>query len=220
MCPIPFCRRFLALFVLAWPAYLAAAPDLSSCEPLSSFSEYHDVNDRSSAVVLNTVETNHFVKDVELLVKGQTAPLPLDIDFVLRAFPNHYRALNSMANWQLKNKLRSLTPDGRPWTADCYFQRAHNFAPKDWRVRIVYAIYLHRAKRLDEAREQYVAAEDLGASTADYYYSRGLLEVDMGDLANARTYADKAYAMGMPLPGLRDKLARAEAKQRNGSTKR
>jgi tetratricopeptide (TPR) repeat protein len=220
MRPISFRKRFVALVVLMWPAYLAAAPDLSRCEPLSSDVDYHDVTDGASAVNLNTVESNHFVKDVEMLVRGQTAPLPLDIDFVLRAFPNHYRALNSMATWQLKNKLQTLTPDGRPWTADCYFQRALNFVPKDWRVRVVYAVYLHRAKRLDEAHEQYVAAEDLGANNADYYYSRGLLEVEMGDLDSARKYADKAYGMGMPLNGLRDKLARAEAKQRNDSAKR
>lgn len=203
----------LAALVLLMPVAALAEPDLSRCERLSSSGSYHDINDPGSAVNLRTVETNHFIRDVELLRRGQTAPLPYDLDFVLRAFPNHYRALNSMATWQLKNALPN-SPDGRVWTADCYFQRAMDLVPEDWKVRFVYGIYLHKAKRLKEAREQYDAAESLGGvdaeGSADYHYNRGLLEIDAGNLAKARDYADKAYALGASLPGLRDKLARAE----------
>jgi len=204
--------RVAAVLPLLGPAWAAAAPDLVRCEPLDASGVYHDINDPGSSVNLHTVEINHFIKDVERLQRGQTAPLPYDIDFVLRAFPNHYRALNAMASWQLKNRLPANV-EGKLWTADCYFQRAMTLVPEDWKVRFIYGIYLHKSKRFAEAREQYTAAESLGgdqaAGSADFYYNRGLFEVDAGNVDKAREYADKAYTLGASLPGLRDKLARA-----------
>jgi Flp pilus assembly protein TadD len=182
------------------------------CEPLDPTVKYDDLNDPAAAVHLHTVESNHFSANVEHLKKGQTATnLARDLAFVLRQFPNHHRALNSMAEWQLKNKIPSEDTD--IWTADCYFQRAIEFTPNDWIVHFVYGVYLHKAHRLDEAERAYDTAEDHGATGPDYFYNRGLLEVDRGDLEKAQRYADKAYGAGHPLPGLREKLAKARAKQ-------
>jgi len=209
-----------AMLVL-WPLAGFAAPDMSRCVGLDTRTVYHDINDPGSSVNLNTVETNHFIRDVEYLRRGQTAPLPFDIDFVLRAFPNHYRALNAMATWQLKNSLPA-TEDGRLWTADCYFDRAITFVPDDWRVRMIYGIYLHRAKRVTEAQEQYDGAERLGGEEAetsvDYNYNRALMEIDAGNLPKARLYADRAYELGAALPGLSQKLARAEQQVQVGGS--
>ena len=206
--------RLLACLLVLVPVCALAEPDLSRCQPLdiNRVLPYHDIRDPGSSVNLGTVETNHFIKDVELLRRGQTSPLPYDISFVLRAFPNHYRALNSMAMWQLKNNLPE-DPKNELWTADCYFLRALDFVPDDWKVNLVYGVYLHKAKRLDEAQKQYEEAEQKGADSADYWYNRGLLEVDMGHLTKAQECADKAYEQGASLPGLKMKLARALSAQ-------
>jgi Tfp pilus assembly protein PilF len=211
---------FMAILCFSEGAY--AAPDLSRCAPLDpkvlngdrTELTYHDINDPGSAGYLNLVEGNHFNEATEQLVRGQTSVLPADIAFVLNMFPNHYRALTSMARWWLTHD--QLPPDfeGRVFTADCYFMRAMDFRPNDWKVRLIYGTYLHRAKRLNEAQQQYAAAEEHGGTeSADLYYDWGLLELDLGDIVKAREYADKAYAMGYPLPGLRQKLARATASQ-------
>lgn len=184
--------------------------DIQPCEPLDPRQEYHDFNDSTWSQLLGTVTHHHFPPSVENLQAGFTAPLPRDIAFVLRQFPNHYRALNSMGRWALQNK-NALDTSGEVWTADCYFVRALEFVPEDPVVPFVYGIYLHKAKRLEEAAVQYAAAERLGEQSADFYYNRGLLEIDRGNLDKAQEYADKAYAMHHPLPGLRDKLARAKA---------
>ncbi|MEP7245367.1 MAG: hypothetical protein ABI885_17075 [Gammaproteobacteria bacterium] len=195
---------------LAGLAQAAGYTDFLPCEPLDPTVQYHDINEPADQQLRGTVERNHFTPPVETLQAGLTAPLPRDIAFALRQFPNHYRALNSMARWQLLNK-KPLDSENLVWTADCYFLRAADFVPDDWRVRFIYAIYLHRAKRYPEAEQQYDSAEQLGAEGAEFFYNRGLLAVDEGKLDAASAYADKAYEMGYPLKGLRDKLARARS---------
>jgi tetratricopeptide (TPR) repeat protein len=209
--------------LLSFGAFAASNEDLQPCEPLShSTQQLHDYDDFSTATrtVLGTVESNHFTPEVEQLKRGLTAPLPRDIAFVLRAFPNHYRALTAMATWQLRNKLPQ-EPESNVWTARCYFERAIAFSDKNARLHTLYAVYLHRAKFLDEAAEHYNTAQELGANGADFFYNRGLLEIDRGNLDAASEYADKAYAMGYPLPGLRDRLnrARKSAAPKSGSTR-
>src|SRR6185312_6267065 len=49
---------------------------------------------------LNLVNKNHFSHSVQTLKSGQTSVYVIgDIDFILRHFPNHYPALQSMANY-------------------------------------------------------------------------------------------------------------------------
>jgi tetratricopeptide (TPR) repeat protein len=205
-------KLLVVALLFALPVHAVDWGDIQPCVPLDPSFKSSDVNDSANTALLRTVESNHFTPEVERLEKGATAPLPRDIAFVLRYIPNHYRALNAMGRWQLKNRLPT-DPAALIWTADCYFQRAIAFVPSDAKVRFVYAIYLHKAKRLAEAQTQYAEAEDLGEPSAELYYNRGLLELDLGNLDAAEKYADKAYQMDFPLPGLRDKLARARGKQ-------
>jgi Tfp pilus assembly protein PilF len=214
-------RHLLGLvsMLIAWGAHAAGHQDqgMQPCEPLDPSKTYHDLNDGADRDLLNTVQNHHFSKEVETLQQGQTAPLPKDIAFVLRWFPNHYRALSAMARWQLIHKLPlDDTGDERVWTAECYFMRALDFRPDDWKLHNIYGIYLHRAKRLAEAEREYAAAAENGAEGAEFFYNRGLLAIDMGQLDKASEYAEHAYALGAPLPGLRDRLARAHKEAAQG----
>jgi tetratricopeptide (TPR) repeat protein len=204
--------RIFGLLVLLFAAGAQAASynDIQPCEPFDPNGVYHDIHEAQDQVLRGTVERNHFTKPVATLQHGQTAPLPRDIAFVLRYFPNHYLALNAMGRWQLMHRLDPGDAESPVWTADCYFQRAIDFRPDDATIHLIYAIYLHGAKRYADASKQYAAAEENGADNAEFYYNRGLLAVDMGNLDEAQKDADKAYSMGAPLPGLRDKLARAQ----------
>jgi tetratricopeptide (TPR) repeat protein len=152
---------------------------------------------------INIVERYHFTQNVEALISGETTPLPGDISYVLRHIPNHYRALAAMARWDL---MHPRMPDASYLTVDCYFERAFAFHPEDPNPYFMYAVYLHRKKDYDRALSNYQQAQSLGLDTAELYYNMGLLYLDMNDLKLARTYADKAYGMGYPLPGLRKRL--------------
>ena len=201
------CRR-LCVGGLLWLACAGAHAELCG-GPLenNNFQRPVDFRDRTKeAAALNIVERIHFTSDVEALVKGATAPLPMDIDYTLRQIPNHYRALSAMARYDLQHPRRA---DAQYYPVECYFERAFAFHPDDPNPYFIYAVYLHRAKKYDAALKEYKQAEQLGLNSAELYYNLGLLYLDMNDLKQAKAYADKAYGEGYPLPGLRNRLERA-----------
>jgi hypothetical protein len=172
----------------------------------NNFNRPLDVNDAAERDNIRVVERVHFTPEVAGLIRGSTSKLPGDIHYTLRHIPNHYGALDAMARFQLREKAPQST---RYWTVDCYFERAFAFRPKDSRLFLLYGIYLHRANRLDEAVASYAHAEELGSTSPELYYNRGLLEFERDNLDTAAAYAAKAYAGGYPLPALRDKLSSA-----------
>jgi tetratricopeptide (TPR) repeat protein len=140
-----------------------------------------------------------------------TGNLIQDIDYTLRAFPNHHRALNAVARYALRG--------GKQWankrvtSADCYFQRALKFVPGDQTVYVLYGNYLAQLKDANGAIAQYKQALQLAPDSIELHYNTGLLYLKLGDIATARHHADIAYAGGHPLSGLRDRIAAEESRQ-------
>ena len=85
------------------------------------------------------------------------------------------------------------------------------FTPDDPILNRLFATYLHRAGRFSEALAEYQAAEKKGDASAELFYNRGLLQLDMGNVPAARADAERAYALGYPLPGLKNKLQKLPA---------
>lgn len=89
------------------------------------------------------VEGAHFTREVEQLVRGKTSSEPSgDLDYTLRVFPNHARALRSLMDYGRRKKTDRLA--GTHWPVWCYFDRAIRFQPDDSQVRVLYGIYLQR----------------------------------------------------------------------------
>lgn len=154
------------------------------------------------------VERFHFTPKVKTLASGETSSTPgHDIAYTLHAFPNHPEALAAMA--RLGRKENRTQPRGARYTVECYFERATRFAPNDPQVRILYADFLVRQKRGDEATKQLDVAANLEPSSPYILYNLGLVYAEVGDYDKSLTYAHKAYASGMQLPGLRERLQRA-----------
>ena len=205
-------RRVLAAagLLLTVGSVNAASPESNAplgCRPLAALesNQLIDYNDPAMAPRLKIVEDYHFNSDVRALRKGQSSSIAADLDFVLRAVPNHYDALALMGRYQVMNGP-PRSGDGGAENAECYFQRAIEFRPSDARLHLVYGVYLHQAKRLEEAEREYTQAESLGGGDAELYYNMGLLMVDRGNIARAKEYAAKAYGLGYPLPGLKNKI--------------
>jgi len=171
---------------------------------------------------LRTVEKVHFTRKVERLIKGKTGEDPIgDIDYTIRAFPNHHRALFAAIRYYLirspaassEDQAKQFKPGygGYP-PPECYLQRAEYFAPADGMVPALFGLYLHRRNDLDGALEKYQEAEKKLGETeyAELYYNLGLLHFDRGEYTEAQQYADKAYALNYQLPGLRRRLERLE----------
>ena len=92
---------------------------------------------------------------------------------------------------------------------DYWFRRAQDFAPHDGTLPHLYGIYLYNVGRYDEARDQYVKALAFDENSPDVNYNAGLLYVALEDYDKALDHATRAYDMGYPLPGLRNKLITA-----------
>lgn len=167
--------------------------------------DYTNYNEYTKHAYL--VEYHHFGSDVESLAKGQTSSIYADLDYILRVFPNHHRALTALSRYefQVDNAIEKM---GDSISVDCFFNRGIVFKPTDGVVRLIYATYLHRKKNLDQAKIQYDKALELSPSSAEVHYNLGLYYVDVSQLSMAVKHGHKAYELGYPLPGLKNKLIR------------
>lgn len=154
--------------------------------------------------VLKMVEGAHFTPGVESLTKGSTGSFGGDIDYTLRAYPNHYRALGAMSRLQFKEK--NIQPYGAHWPVACYFERAIRWRPADANVRLVYGVHLLKEGNRTEGIEQLEEAIKLGLDTGNGHYNLALALFDAGDIEKAVRHAVRAYRLGYSLPALREKL--------------
>ncbi len=155
---------------------------------------------------LGNVEGNHFNKDVEQLIGGiasTTGPFN-DLAYTLRVFPNHPRALNSMARYlrQGSNAVIYKT------TADLYFEKAIEFVGNDATVFHLYAIHLQKMGKLNESLKNYKLALKFMPADPETIYNMGLLYVKLGQYDKALDNAKQVYQPGFLLPGLKNKLIR------------
>jgi tetratricopeptide (TPR) repeat protein len=153
---------------------------------------------------LYLVEMAHFTSDVEMLIKGNTGHLGGDLDYTLRAFPNHHRALVSLARLALRSKEKRVI--GLRYSFECYFNRALRFQSDDATVHTIYGSYLTKLGRIDEGLEHLNTAVRLQPDNAMSNYNLALAYFDKKNYDNARIFAKKAYALEFPLAGLKTKL--------------
>jgi len=194
--------KILALLLMCAAAH--AAEDCPAYVKHDPGGDYTNAADRQGLAV---VENFHFTPNVERLVHGTTGALGADIGYTLEHFPNHHRALAAMSRLSLRDKSRR--PHGARYTIECYFDRALRYRPDDARVHALYGSYLLALGQTDSALDQLENAARLEPDNATAHYNIGLLYVKKKDYDKARASAQKAYAMGFPLPGLKNKLAAA-----------
>jgi tetratricopeptide (TPR) repeat protein len=157
---------------------------------------------------LGVVESHHFLPFVENLSRGNTSGTPGgDIDYTLRAFPNHHRALFSMMN--LARKEKRDKPRGSSYTITCWVERAERFAPNDAMVKTLSGMLLTQKGKSGDGVRKLEEALVLAGENANIHYNIGLAYVDLKEYDKALASAHKAYQLGFQLPGLRNKLERA-----------
>jgi tetratricopeptide (TPR) repeat protein len=206
-------RRCLAVLIalVASMSTAAQAQEVPGCGSLENAYGPFDYRDPASRhTKLPIVEAHHFTQEVETLRAGKSSYLIGDLDYTLRAFPNHPRALLAVSRFELQGGV--FRPEYQP-SADCYFQRALAFTEDDATVHLLYGNYLFKRKKLAEAKTHYEEALRLSPNSPEITYNAGLFFVDTGDLARAKELAKIAYDANYPLPGLQKKIASAEAAQ-------
>jgi tetratricopeptide (TPR) repeat protein len=162
---------------------------------------------RSHAILLKTVEDFHFIPEIETLQRGKAGGPPGgDLSYTLHAFPNHYRALLAMV--ALGEKEKTDKPMGVPYPVECWFQRAIAWRPDDNIVRLLYASYLVKKNRADEADRQLVMTSNNAVDNPFTHQNIGLVYFDMGKYDLALEHAHKAIELGLNRPELKDQLTK------------
>jgi tetratricopeptide (TPR) repeat protein len=195
----------IILIVAGGPANTSHGADVLGCGQLTNAYgpfDYNDAAARRDSIPI--VEKFHFTPNVEQLQRGESGTLMSDLDYTLRAVPNHPRALMALVQY----RARGGSPE-KFLPAECYFERALRFRPEDGVVHMIQGIFLQRLGRLEEAVKAGERAVELLPESAEAHYNLGLLYAQLKRYPQARSAAVRAYELGYPLPGLRNKLQRA-----------
>ena len=208
---------FLFFIFFCLPAF--AQVSAQSCGPIGNgFGPFDYRADRDPYTAgtgdhntkLGLVEGAHFTKEVELLIRGHRSGEDPggDIDYTLRAFPNHHRALFSVMRYGEKKK--SPKPAGLSVAVECYFERALRFKSDDAIVRMIYSTYLTKNNRQAEAIAQLEQATVLAGENGFTHYNVGLIYYDMKLYDKSLARAHRAMALGFENEVLRDLLKNAK----------
>jgi len=165
---------------------------------------YDYTNPEHRARFLNVVEVHHFTQDVRELRRGSTSRVANDLEYVLNWFPNHHPALDAFARLAIREGR--TRPVGAQTDIECRFKWAVDVKPDDAMVRVIQGLYYLRLGRNQDARDYLQMAADLQPDHAEVHYNLGLVLFRLEDYESARTHAEQAYALGYPLPGLKNML--------------
>ncbi len=201
-------RTFLLalLLALALGARLACAQEVPGCGDLRDSTgpfDYRTVEPKTRALV----ESYHFTVGVEKLFAGHTGKIGGDLDYTLRAMPNHHRALISMMTYGQRLKLPHVP--AAKFSVECYFKRALQFAADDTIARLLYATYLFRNGRDTEADGQISITIQEAGDNGFSHYNIGMVLAEQGRYDQALQQAHRAAALGFDRPQLREVLVQA-----------
>ncbi|TFH07830.1 MAG: tetratricopeptide repeat protein [Nitrosomonadales bacterium] len=203
----------LLLIILVATTNLQAAGEFcGELRPRGQYGPFDYSNASHRKEKLPIVERAHFSQGTRNLIEGGRTVSEYaydwvggDIDYTLRAFPNHYPALEAMAKIGLREKNVKVLH--AQYNVECYFERAIRFKPSDGMVRMIYANYLLKlVGRRADAMEQYQIAAQILPENASINYNLGLLYLKEKNYEEATEHAKKAYELGFPLDGLRNNL--------------
>lgn len=156
--------------------------------------------------LLKNVEKYHLAPGKEKLQHGRYTYAMGDARFMLAYFPNNPDAL------KLAMEIALQWPEHN-MEAMPFFEKAINSYPQHGETYLIYGVYLHRLGKTKDAVAEYKKAIERDPQSAEAHYNLGLALVALGHLKEANDAAHKAYALGHPLPGLKNELKSKEAWQ-------
>jgi hypothetical protein len=149
------------------------------------------------------VEDFHFTPGVESMTQPKNTmihDMAQDVEYILKVFPNHYRALITME--RLATRRKSDPPPGTKLAVECFFDRALRFRPDDTIARSLYAQFLSRRGRTDDAARQLSIASEHAKDNALSHYNIGLVYFEIGRHEDALKQAHRAQELGFLKPDL------------------
>ena len=155
--------------------------------------------------LLRNVEKYHLNQAADKLRSGQFESASGDIEFILRFFPNHPQGLILMT--QLCEQWKFSAQCNFAMVSEV-FENAIAVNPNVASTYVLQGIYLDRTKRLSAAVASFEKAVSVDPNSLNAHYNLGLAYFETKQFELANVHAQRAYQLGAPLPGLRDKLIR------------
>ncbi|ANG62532.1 hypothetical protein A8C75_08535 [Marinobacterium aestuarii] len=189
-----------------WGGIVFSAYSHGSCGDVyaEKYGPYDYSDEKQRSRILETVERRHFTDNVQGLKKGgETGSIMGDLGYTLNKFPNHYPALTTLVKYSEYEGVK--TDPFIQEEINCFFVRAKQFKPEDYRVYHIYGNYLFRKGNYKSSIENYTKSLSIRDS-AEVHYNLGLAYLKLGDVKNSEIHARKAYSKKYPLPGLKNML--------------
>lgn len=183
-------------------ALLCACAGLARAQGNEGYDYFRKYNTPPKDLLYN-VEKYHLYEGITKLGRHEYKYAQADFGFMLNYFPNHPRALLLMMDTLFQSK--------RPALFDQYITRAIDMFPDTPSSYVVLGIYKHRLGRYQEAIAPYEHALELKPDYSDAHYNLALTYIELNQLEKANQHAQRAYALGYPLPGLRARLQQMKA---------
>jgi hypothetical protein len=212
----PACR---SARLVAWAIVLSSGLGVTAARAQTGpqacgnpFQNHHGPFDYRTASVAarKLVEDFHFTVGIESMTRPKNTTfrnMAQDVQYTLNVFPNHHRALITME--RLADRWKVDPAPGAPFPVECYFDRAIRFRPDDTVARALYAQFLARRGRIDQAALQLEQAVEHAQENPLSHYNIGLVFLEIGRHEQALIQAHRAMAMGYPRTELADKLKSA-----------
>lgn len=155
------------------------------------------------ARALANLEQFHIAPGLERLKGRNYQGAFEDFTFILASFPNHPQAL-ALVSDVCDVQWKDPRCDSEAW-----FRRAVEINPNIAQTQVLYGLHQQRRGRVTEAIQAYQRALELNPASSNAHYNLGLAYFDQKRFDLANQHAQASYALGFPLPGLKDKLNRA-----------
>ena len=186
-------------------AFALACACLGSRLAIAQIKENNDYYISAGTELLRGVDKYHVTLVTEKLRTHQYESAYGDLAFTFRYFPNHPQGLVLLM--QLCERWQSA--QCAPSTVLDVFEMAIAANPNVAATYVAQGIYLYRLKRFSAAIASLDKALTIDHDSLNAHYNLGLLYFDTKQYELANAHAQRAYQLGAPVPGLREKLVRA-----------
>lgn len=190
--------KIVALLAAIWPVPGAWAAQPNPGGGLIDVDYFSPSTDPNYSEHLWAVEEYHYKPAVNWLMSGSPAQARDDIEFILRHFPNHPKALALAFEYGKRIK--------QPDYALPLYQKAVQMNPKIAGIWSDFGTLQHELKNYTEAVACFEKAVAINAKTGIYRYNLGLSLFEIKEYEKAQVEATAARDMGVPFTALQDKL--------------